>query len=183
MSAPTFAFFDTALGACAIVWRADAILATQLPDVSEAMARVHLARRAPLAQEAAPAGLAAQAITRIRALLEGGRDDLADIPVAPAGIATFERAVYAAARTIAPGQTRSYGEIAAAIGAPGAARAVGRALGANPLPIIVPCHRVLAARGAKGGFSAPGGVTTKMRMLEIEGALGPASLPLFSVQH
>ena len=86
----------------------------------------------------------------------------------------FNRRVYAVTRTVPPGETTSYGEVAARIGEPGAAQAVGRALGQNPFPIVVPCHRVVAADGRLTGFSAPGGIDTKRRMLEIEGATAPA---------
>src|SRR5690606_31448990 len=92
----------------------------------------------------------------------------------------FDRRVYEAARAIPAGTTASYGEIAAQLGEPGAARAVGQSLGANPVPIIIPCHRVLAAGQRTGGFSAHGGVDTKRRLLEIEGALAAAGLPLFA---
>jgi methylated-DNA-[protein]-cysteine S-methyltransferase len=86
----------------------------------------------------------------------------------------FHRRVYDVARAIPPGETLSYGEVAARLGEPAAAQAVGRALGRNPFPIVVPCHRVVAANGALHGFSAPGGIETKRRMLAIEGALAPA---------
>ena len=86
----------------------------------------------------------------------------------------FNRRVFAVTRTVPPGETTSYGELAARIGEPGAAQAVGRALGQNPFPIVVPCHRVVAADGRLTGFSAPGGIDTKRRMLELEGALAPA---------
>ena len=107
---------------------------------------------------------------RIVALLHGQRDDLTDLRLDMAGVPDFHRRVYDAARRIGPGHTRSYGELAAGLGEPGAARAVGQALGANPFAVIVPCHRVLAAGGRGGGFSAPGGVDTKLRLLEIERA-------------
>ena len=93
-------------------------------------------------------------------------------------VPAFHRRVYEIARTIAPGQTRTYGELAAALGDPGAARAVGQALGDNPFPIVVPCHRVLAAAGKPGGFSAYGGRATKRQLLVIEGAI-PAQGQLF----
>jgi len=88
--------------------------------------------------------------------------------------------VYARTSAIPPGGTATYGEVAAALGDPGLSRAVGQALGRNPWPIVVPCHRVTAADGRMGGFSAPGGGATKLRLLEIEGALVPESLPLFA---
>ena len=91
----------------------------------------------------------------------------------------FDRSVYEAARRIPRGEVLSYGELAAQIGAPRAAQAVGRALGRNPVPIIVPCHRVLARGGGSGGFTAPGGLATKFRMLEIEGARRAGDPELF----
>src|SRR5439155_14045916 len=109
------------------------------------------------------------AIDSIVASLRGQADDLVDIPLDLDGIAPFHRKVYDVVRTIPPGETMSYGEVAAAVGSPGAARAVGQALGRNPFAIVVPCHRVLAAGGKTGGFSANGGVCTKLRMLAIEG--------------
>ena len=121
-------------------------------------------------QELAPPSFAASAIQSVQRLLTGERLDLGDIVVDLGGLGAFERSVLDAARRIPPGETRTYGDLAAAIGSPGASRAVGRALGANPAPIIIPCHRVLGADGRSGGFSAPGGTATKMRMLEIEGA-------------
>jgi methylated-DNA-[protein]-cysteine S-methyltransferase len=120
-----------------------------------------------------------QAVDGIVALLAGERRDLGDIALDDAGVDEFRRRVYAATRAIGPGETATYGEIARAIGDPGAARAVGAALGANPFPIVVPCHRVLAADGALHGFSAPGGITTKRRMLEIECAPGFTQTSLF----
>ncbi|MGZ8287330.1 MAG: methylated-DNA--[protein]-cysteine S-methyltransferase [Allosphingosinicella sp.] len=111
-------------------------------------------------------------------LLAGDRTDLGDIKVDPEGSA-FERNVWQAARRIPCGEVRSYGDIAREIGAPGAAQAVGLALGRNPVPIVVPCHRVLAADGRTGGFSAPGGVATKFRILEIEGARRSGEPELF----
>jgi methylated-DNA-[protein]-cysteine S-methyltransferase len=92
------------------------------------------------------------------------------VTIDTAGVADFNRRVYAIARTIAPGATLSYGEIAERLGDRNLARDVGQALGQNPFPVIVPCHRVLAAGGKSGGFSAPGGVATKLRLLTIEGA-------------
>jgi methylated-DNA-[protein]-cysteine S-methyltransferase len=113
----------------------------------------------------------AQAIDGIVALLDGQARDLTDVPLDfDESVPAFHRRVYDVARTIRPGTTLSYGEIAVRVGEPDAARAVGQALGRNPIPIIVPCHRVLAANGGTGGFSAPGGTATKLQLLAIEGA-------------
>ncbi|MDQ1741010.1 MAG: methylated-DNA-[protein]-cysteine S-methyltransferase, partial [Pseudonocardiales bacterium] len=112
-------------------------------------------------------------------LFEGSGDDLADVELDLSGVPAFHRSVYQLTRGIRPGSTLSYGAIATELGLPGAARAVGRALGHNPCPIIVPCHRVLAADGSMHGFSANGGVATKRRMLQLEGALPPDEPTLF----
>jgi methylated-DNA-[protein]-cysteine S-methyltransferase len=119
------------------------------------------------------------AVDRIAALLLGEASDLATIALDMDDVPAFHRRVYETARAIPPGMTLSYGDIAARVGAPGAARAVGQALGRNPFPIVVPCHRVLAAGGKIGGFSAQGGIATKRRMLAIEGAQLNGQKPLF----
>ena len=153
-------------------------MARLFPKLRTRRPRSPLARRFPGAVESEPPPFAADAIARIASLLAGGKTDLGDIKVDPEGSA-FERNVWQAARRIPCGEVRSYGDIAREIGAPGAAQAVGLALGRNPVPIIVPCHRVLAADGRSGGFSAPGGVATKFRILEIEGARRPGEPELF----
>jgi methylated-DNA-[protein]-cysteine S-methyltransferase len=173
-----YALFDTAIGRCALVWRGGLVVGAALPEDSDGRARASLARRFPGAEEADPPPFAAAAIAQIVSLLAGGRTDLADIALDTEGSA-FERNVWQAARRIPCGEVRSYGDIAREIGAPGAAQAVGLALGRNPVPIVVPCHRVLAADGRTGGFSAPGGVATKFRILEIEGARRPGEPELF----
>ena len=115
------------------------------------------------------------------AVLAGRSADLHDIPLDESGIDELRHTVYAATRDILPGSTRSYGEVARSIGRLDheGARHVGAALARNPFPIIVPCHRVLAANGALHGFSAPGGLATKRRMLELEGAPGYGQQSLF----
>ena len=120
-----------------------------------------------------------RAIDGMREVMAGRAVDLRDVPLDEQGLDDFRRAVYAATREIAPGTTRSYGEIARAIGRPDGARDVGVALSRNRFPIIVPCHRVVAANGALTGFSAPGGLDTKRRMLELEGAPGYGQQVLF----
>ena len=165
-----FTLFDTPVGACALVWGERGLAGVLLPGASEAATRASAKRRYPGAQEAPATADVQRVIERISGLLAGGRDDLEDIALDLSAIPPFNRRVYAVARAIHPGSTRSYGEIATELGEPHAARAVGQALGANPFPIIVPCHRVLAAGAKAGGFSAPGGTRTKLRLLEIEGA-------------
>jgi methylated-DNA-[protein]-cysteine S-methyltransferase len=131
------------------------------------------------AVEAPPPAFVESAIAAVVRLLSGERVDLSSIDVDLDGAPEFDRLVYAAARAIPAGETLTYGELAAKIGAPGGAQAVGQALGRNPCPIIVPCHRILAAEGKSGGFSAPGGAETKLRMLDIEGARRGSEPALF----
>jgi len=172
-SAHGFCLFDTALGACGIVWGEKGLVGVQLPEADGTATRRRMARSFPGAAELqemhAPAHVQA-AIGRIRALLEGSADPLLDIELDMTDVPEFNRRVYAVTRGIAPGRTLTYGEVALRIGEPGAARAVGQALGHNPFAPVVPCHRVLAAGTQAGGFSAAGGVATKLRMLQIEKA-------------
>lgn len=170
MDARGFALFSTAIGTYAVAWSDEAIAAMNLPDTQEEALRQRMRRRHPAAPEVDPPDWVQAVIGRVRKLLEGGTDDLLDVPLDMDGIAEFHRRVYEFSRRIPPGQTRTYGEVARALGEPGAARAVGQALGANPFAPIVPCHRILAAGSGLGGFSARGGVDTKLRMLGIEGA-------------
>ncbi|MEA2994621.1 MAG: methylated-DNA-[protein]-cysteine S-methyltransferase [Alphaproteobacteria bacterium] len=178
MTDPGFTLFDTAIGRCGIAWNGRGIVAAQLPETDEAKTRARLLRRCPQAREEAPPPAVRQVIDRIVALLAGEAADLSDVALDMEGVPPFNRGVYEVARTIPPGQTLTYGEIAARLGAPDA-RAVGQALGENPFPPVVPCHRVVAAGGKTGGFSAPGGVDTKLRLLAIEGAQVGGSCPLF----
>jgi methylated-DNA-[protein]-cysteine S-methyltransferase len=180
-AASSFYVFDTAIGACGVAWSQRGITGAWLPaaDASAAALRRRISGRLPNAREARPTAEISRAIDGIVGLLEGSTVDLSNIPLDLDGIPDFHRRVYELARTIPPGETLSYGEIASRLGEPSQARAVGQALGANPIPILIPCHRVLAAHGKTGGFSAPGGVTTKLRLLEIEGAKAAAIPTLF----
>jgi methylated-DNA-[protein]-cysteine S-methyltransferase len=170
MSELRYCLFDTAIGACAIAWGERGLKGVQLPEGDAARARARMARRFPGAVEAPPTAEGREAIAAITALVGGERRDLAALRLDMEGITEFPRRAYAVARTIPPGQTLTYGEIARRLGDANASRAVGEAMGRNPFPIVVPCHRVLAAGGKLGGFSANGGVVTKLRLLEIEGA-------------
>lgn len=170
MSTEGFALFDTPLGHCGIAWGERGLVGVLLPEHSLAQTRARMQRLFPRLHEVSPATEARAAITRITALLSGERDDLSDIVLDMSGVPPFHQRVYAVARAIPPGRTLTYGEVAARIGEPGAARAVGQALGHNPFAPVVPCHRVLAVGARSGGFSASGGVATKLRMLQIEGA-------------
>lgn len=165
-----FALFDTAIGACGIAWGPRGIVGVQLPEGEEGATRARMRRRFPGLAEAEAPSAVAPAIAGIRAMLAGQPLALDDIVLDMEGISEFHQRVYAIARRIPPGRTRSYGDIAAELGDKGLARAVGQALGLNPFAPVVPCHRVLAAGGKWGGFSAHGGAVSKLRMLAIEGA-------------
>ena len=180
MSESGFTLFDTAIGRCGIAWGPDGLLGLQLPEASDGAAAARLCRRFPALERGAPPATVAAAIGRIAAFLAGAEDDFLDLPLDLAATGAWERAVYAAARAIPAGTTITYGALAGRVGDPGQARAVGQALGRNPWPILVPCHRITAADGRMGGFSAPGGTATKLKLLEIEGALAAENLPLFS---
>jgi len=171
-----YCLFDTALGTCAIAWResdaggaSPAVTFLQLPEATAAMTESRIARSSGARRWSAPPPRIAKLIERVREHLNGHPQDFREIALDLEGVAPFARQVYEAACEIPPGQTRTYGEVAKALGQPGAARAVGQALGRNPIPLIIPCHRVLAAGGRPGGFSAYGGRATKARLLELEG--------------
>jgi len=170
MDTVCFATFETSVGCCAVAWARLGIVGTWLPGATAAATRRAVLRRHPDAVEEQPPPHVRHAIEGITALLAGADVDLGDIDLDMTGLPPFQQAVYAVARTLPRGVTMTYGEIAARVGAPGGAQAVGQAMGANPFPIVVPCHRVVAAGGGNGGFSAPGGVDTKLRLLAIEGA-------------
>jgi methylated-DNA-[protein]-cysteine S-methyltransferase len=170
MMEPGYALFDTAIGRCGIAWGRQGIAAVQLPEAHELKTRARLLKRCLGAREASPPPDVLRTIDGIKALLRGEATDFSAVALDMDGIEPFERSVYEIARTIGPGATMTYGEIATRLGERSLARDVGQALGRNPFPLIVPCHRVLAAGGKVGGFSANGGVTTKLRLLSIEGA-------------
>ena len=165
-----FALFKTAIGMCGIAWSDAGIVSVQLPERDDNDTRTRLSRRCGGAREADPPTDVQRAIDAIVSLLNGEPSDLSFITLDMEGVPDFHRRVYEVARTIPPGATRSYGDIATSLGDPGSARAVGQALGRNPFVIVVPCHRVLAAGGKTGGFSAAGGAATKLTLLAIERA-------------
>ena len=170
MSSLEFTLFDTPVGRCGIVWGHRGVAGVQLPERSIGATQARLQRRYPDARETAPPAHIRDVIKGIEGLLRGEARDFSTVTLDLDGVTPFQQRVYAVARTIPAGATLSYGEIATRLGDRSAARDVGEAMGQNPFPIIVPCHRVLAAGGKVGGFSAAGGVTTKLRLLEIEGA-------------
>jgi len=179
MASPRFfALFATALGVCAVAWNEIGLTGVWLPEAHAEALRRKVARRCGEASESEPTGAVGEAVEAITRLLSGERVDLGNVLVDDAGIDGFDRRVYAVTRTIGPGRVLTYGDVAARVGADASARAVGQSLGRNAWPIVVPCHRVVAAGGGLGGFSAPGGTSTKRRMLAIEDARpsGPPGL-------
>ena len=165
-----FTLFDTPIGVCGIEWGPRGINGVQLPMGTGEKTRTRIRQRHGDSVESKPTAEVQRAIDRIVELLAGRPDDLRDIPLDLDGVPDFNRSVYDIARTIPPGQTVTYGDIAKRLGGVELSRDVGQALGRNPCPIVVPCHRVLAAGQKPGGFSARGGVSTKLKMLAIEGA-------------
>jgi methylated-DNA-[protein]-cysteine S-methyltransferase len=170
MTSSGFTLFDTAIGRCGIAWTDLGVCAVALPETTDVRTRARLRGLCLGVEEAAPPPEIEDACVRIVALLAGVPEDLSTIRLDMAEVPEFHRQVYAVALEIKPGSTMTYGELAKRLGNPDAARAVGYALGKNPIPIIVPCHRILAKGGKSGGFSAPGGKATKLRLLMIENA-------------
>lgn len=160
--------FDTAIGRCGIAWGERGLLGVQLPESDDTTTLARVRRKVAGAQVVNPPADIARACNAMAQLLRGETSDLSFISIDMTNIPDFNRSVYDIARTIAPGETLTYGNIAIRLGDRMLARAIGQALGQNPFPIVIPCHRVLAANGKTGGFSANGGVTTKFRMLAIE---------------
>jgi methylated-DNA-[protein]-cysteine S-methyltransferase len=171
MTEHCFALFDTSIGRCGIAWGPRGINAVQLPMSSEEKTRARIRQRYGDIAESPPPAEVQRAIDGIVELLAGKPNDLTDVVLDLEGVPEFNRGVYDIARTIPPGKTLTYGDIAKRLGGVELSRDVGQALGRNPCPIVVPCHRVLAAGGKPGGYSGNGGVTTKLKMLAIEGAV------------
>jgi methylated-DNA-[protein]-cysteine S-methyltransferase len=170
MAEQGFTVFATAIGHCGIAWGEHGIVGAQLPEGSEDQTRARMRRRFPEAPETDPPPAVHAAVDGVVVLLDGGRPDLSIVELDMTGIPDFYRRVYEVVRAIPPGNTLTYGDVAQRLGMPALAQAVGQAMSRNPFAPIVPCHRVLAAGGKDGGFSANGGVATKRRMLVIEGA-------------
>ena len=175
-----YVLFETEIGWAGIAWGEAGLVGVHLPEVDPDTARRGFQRRFPdMAQADVPEGLA-PVVDDIRALLRGEKPDLLSAPLDLSRTPDFHARVYEIARAIPPGETLTYGEIAVRLGDKLLAREVGQALGKNPWPIVVPCHRVTAAGGKPGGFSARGGVNTKLKLLAIERAKAAAQADLFA---
>ena len=176
--------FETSLGTCGLAWSDAGLTWVQLPERTPEATRARLLARAtdpgPQATPTSTPPWVTDAIARAQAHLDGRPQDLSAVPLDLSGLSPFVAKVYRTLQKVPPGKTLTYGELARAVGSAGASRAIGRAMATNPLPIFVPCQRVLAAGGKPGGFSAYGGVLTKERMLALEGAGVTPALPLFA---
>jgi methylated-DNA-[protein]-cysteine S-methyltransferase len=164
-----YCLFDTAIGPCGIAWTGRGLTHIQLPEADRGATERRLRRGLADPVCTQPPPEVGRAIDSIGRYLAGERIDFGPLALDLTGVGAFHRKVYDAARRIGWGETATYGELARRVGVPGAARAVGQALGRNPLPIVVPCHRILASGGRIGGFSAFGGAATKERLLALEG--------------
>ena len=180
MSDRGYALFDTALGCCGVAWSAQGLLALQLPEADAAMTRARLRPRVPNAIETPPSALAQQAIDGVTALLRGDAVDLSLLPLDLRGVPALHARIYDIVRRIPCGRTLSYGQVAEQLGERQLARAVGQAMARNPFAPVVPCHRVLGANGQPGGFSARGGLRTKLQLLLIERAQLSSEPDLFA---
>ena len=163
--------FETASGFCGIGWSDAGIARFQLPAKSAEAAERMMLRRAPGAEPGTPPPTVGAAVAAAKRYFEGEETDFSQLALDLDGQDEFFKRVYTAARRVKWGQTTTYGAIAKDLqGGPETAREVGVAMSRNPIPLIIPCHRVLAAGGKLGGFSAPGGASSKMRMLILEGS-------------
>jgi methylated-DNA-[protein]-cysteine S-methyltransferase len=175
-----YTLFDTPIGLCGLAWTGRGIAGLQLPEADASRTRSRIAKRFPGIAEAPPPPDIQGVIADVTALLRGESRDLSAVPLDMDGVPDFHRRVYEVARSIPPGRVLTYGEIASRLGIENA-RMIGQALGRNPFAIIVPCHRVVAAGGKLGGFSANGGPMTKRRLLAIEGARRDENPTLFDL--
>lgn len=181
MTGRGYTIFDTGVGRCGIAWGPAGIVGVQLPEFREIDTRRRLFQLYPDARELRPPPNVEIAIEGIAALLRGAACDFDDLVLDMAGIPAFSQRVYACARSIPRGETRTYAEIASALRASGAVHSVAQAIGRNPFTIIVPCHRVLEAGNYADRISPHGGAISKRRLLSIEGARPIASKTLFDV--
>lgn len=171
MSETALALFETAAGTAGIAWSKAGVRASAFPGPDGAAVRRQLARRTPDAAEIPPPTEIAAVIAGFRALFEGAAASFDGVALDLSGVADFDVAVYRETRRVPCGATATYGAIARALGDAALAQRVGQALARNPVPVIVPCHRVVGAGGRLVGFSAPGGLAAKERLLKLEGGL------------
>jgi methylated-DNA-[protein]-cysteine S-methyltransferase len=170
--------FDTRLGACGIAWSERGVTRLQLPERTPSATERRLRAGSADGGGGVPPAPVREAMAMLERYFAGERVDFASVALDLGGVGPFHRKVYDVARSLGWGQTASYGDLARQAGSPGAARAVGQAMGHNPVPIVIPCHRVLASGRKIGGFSAYGGALTKERLLALEGVHLGGGTPL-----
>ncbi|MBV2142334.1 methylated-DNA--[protein]-cysteine S-methyltransferase [Falsochrobactrum sp. TDYN1] len=171
--------FDTPIGSCGIAWQEGRITGVEIGDADEKETGYRLRQRFPEGKISTPPVFVIEAVAKIQALLAGGNPDFGTTPLALQPLPDLNRQVYEIILELKAGETTTYGAIARRLGDVHLSQAVGHALGKNPFPIIVPCHRVLGTNGKVGGFSAAGGVETKLRLLNIERARTTPEADLF----
>jgi methylated-DNA-[protein]-cysteine S-methyltransferase len=181
MTGRGYSIFDTDLGRCGIAWGDLGIVGVQLPEAREIDTRKRLLQLCPEARELRPPPHAATVIEGIATLLRGGVSDLSGVALDMTGIPAFNQRVYAFARSIPRGQTRTYAEVASGLRASGAVHSVAQAIARNPFMIIVPCHRVLATGHYADNASQNGGAVSKRRLLSIEGTQPTSGKTLFDM--
>lgn len=173
-----YLIFETEGGPCGIAWTEAGVVRFQLPGEDAATTRRLLLRHLPEAQVAEPPAPIAAAVAAAKRYFAGEKADFTDVPLDLAGQSDLFKAIYDAARCVHWGETTTYGTLARELGVgPEGAREVGQAMAKNPVALIIPCHRVLAAGGKVGGFSAPGGASSKLKMLALEGVSFAAPEP------
>jgi O-6-methylguanine DNA methyltransferase len=183
MSQVAYTLFDTKLGRCGIAWKvfghsdgSPQVVCFQLPEAAAQITEARIAGRWAAHKTTIVPPQIGEVIKRVKLHFMGQTQDFRDVDINLDGTSQFAKRVYNAAREIPSGSTATYGQLAEDSGSPGAARAVGQLMGKNPIPLIIPCHRVLGAGNKPGGFSAHGGLATKAKMLDIEGVtFGPRS--------
>lgn len=173
-----YCLFDTAFGEVGLAWSTDGVTRLQLPESSRSSTERRMRGRSVSTVEGHPPPPIERAIDDVQRYMAGERIDFADIALDLTSVGPFHCSIYKALRRIGWGETTTYGALARQAGDPGAARAVGQAMGRNPVPVIIPCHRVLASGGKAGGFSAFGGADTKQRLLALEGVRLGSEMPL-----
>lgn len=164
-----YCVFETAIGPCGVAWTEAGLTRLQLPESNRDATETRLRKRSGSAGPELPPPPVRRAITDIQSYMVGDRIEFTAVPIDWSGVSPFHRRIYETTRSLGWGMTASYGEVARKAGPPVVARAVGQAMARNPVPIVIPCHRVLAAGRRIGGFSAYGGAVTKERLLTLEG--------------
>lgn len=165
----SYCLFDTQFGTCGVAWSDQGLTRLQLPERDRSATERRLRRTSTDAEPTSPPPSVQHAVASLQCYFAGSAIDFAAVALDLSGVNAFHRGIYEALRAIGWGETVSYGALGERAGFPDAARAVGQAMSRNPVPIIIPCHRVLASGHKMGGFSAFGGAQTKLRLLAMEG--------------